>query len=116
MIAALVLAQAVGAGVGMPTVTSFEKASDAMVYFGKAIPTPDPSDGGKFAICFESPNGAPVLTLFLEYRGTSATDGRLVDSRLDRTRAPEHDRVFKSYKLRCVSSPKVNERMLSRPK
>jgi hypothetical protein len=112
VIAALVIAQAVGAGAGIPTVTSFEKASDAIAFFGKAVPTPDPN-GGKFAICYESMPGQPMLTVFLEYRGTGPADGRLIDSRVEKLRAMVHDHTFKDYKLRCVPSPKVAQ--VSRP-
>lgn len=104
----------VSAGSGPPAVTSFDKASDVVAYFGRAYPVPNP-DGGTFALCYQSPDGQPAGTIYFEFRGRGIADGVLVDTRYDAIRALVHDHTFKNYRLRCTSSVKVVPQLV-RPK
>jgi hypothetical protein len=97
----------VSAGAGPPVVTSFEKASDVVAYFGRAFPVTVPSAPDHFAICYQSPEGQPPGTIFFEFRGKTLADGVQVDSRYEPLRALLHDRTFKDYRLRCTPSAKV---------
>ena len=103
----VLVAAVVSAGSGPPLVTSFEKAPDAVAYFGKNFPVPSPSQSGHFALCYQSPDGQPPGTIFFEFKGRGLADGVLVDTRYDPIRALMHDRTFKDYRLRCASSVKV---------
>jgi hypothetical protein len=103
----LALLCAMASWAGVPTMRSFKTGEALVQYFGAAVPAPNPTDGGRFAVCYRSPDGQPPFAVYFELTGKGLADGKVGSTYYQAEGKTSTSSTFKAYRLQCATSPRA---------